>query len=98
MAQKHRFRHENKRNRQVSAPSNSNRPAPPVYVPPPVVVYGQPKIILEDAQRQTFEFKGGAWTPFGLTIAECRRDGIVKVLPQKINGMTRYEVRCPQSP
>ena len=30
-----------------------------------------------------------------MSIAQCRQDCLVKELPQKVNGKTRYEVRCP---
>jgi hypothetical protein len=33
--------------------------------------------------------------PYALSIAQCRRDGQVKELPQKIGGKTRYEIRLP---
>jgi len=60
-----------------------------------VVTYGAPVMLLEDAERNTFEFKAGRWVPFALSIVECRRDGLVKELPQKVNKMTRFEVRLP---
>jgi hypothetical protein len=59
------------------------------------VTYGKPFIVLEDGQKNTFVFAGGAWKPHTATIAECRVDCKVKELPQKINGMTRYEVCSP---
>ncbi len=93
MAQKHRFN--NKRNRRPESPHASRREAPPVYQPKPVVQYDKAITILEDTGRNTFEFKGGAWVPFAMSIAECRRDCLVKELPQKVNQMIRYEVRCP---
>jgi len=93
VAQKHRFN--NKRNRRMDSPRTDRRDAPPAYVPKPPVTYGKPLMILEDVTRHTFEFKGGSWVPFTMTIAECRKDCLVKELPQKINSMTRYEIRCP---
>jgi hypothetical protein len=68
--------------------------------PKPPKQYGKPFVLLEDADRNTFEFTAGAWVPYGLTIAQCRRDCLVKELPQKVNGNTRYEVRSalPMSP
>ena len=57
--------------------------------------YDKPLILLEDANHDTFEFKAGQWSPHGLSIAECRESCLVKELPQKVNGMTRYEVRYP---
>jgi hypothetical protein len=63
--------------------------------PKPSKQYGKAFVLLEDTDRNTFEFAAGAWIPYGLTIAQCRRDCLVKELPQKVNGKTRYEVRCP---
>ena len=57
--------------------------------------YGQPFIVLEDAQKKTFVYKSGAWVPHDRSIAEFRADSQVRELPQKVNQMTRYEVRSP---
>jgi hypothetical protein len=65
------------------------------YVPKPIVQYGEPFMLLEDAAKNTFEYTGGAWVPFDRNIADCKIDCLVKELPQKVNKMTRYEVRCP---
>lgn len=92
MAQKHRFH--NNRNRRSDSPAD-RRPSPPPYEPPVPVELGKPFMVLEDAQRSVFEFKGGQWVRFGMSIAEIRRVGEVKQMPQKINAMTRYEVRTP---
>ncbi len=93
MAQKHRFRNNHGKG---GSSATDRRPAPlPVYEPKPPVVYGKPILVLEDSQRNTFEFKAGSWVPFDLTIAECRRTCRVKELSQKINNMTRYEVCRP---
>ena len=69
------------------------RPVAVPRVPSPPKVYGKPFIILEDDKKATFEFRNGAWAPYTLTIAQCRSGGEVRELPQKINNMTRYEVR-----
>ncbi len=61
------------------------------------VVYGKPFILMEDAQKVTFTFKSGTWTAHAVSIAEYRESSQVKLLPQKVNGMSRYEVRCPVS-
>ncbi len=61
----------------------------------PQVKYGKPFILLEDSQKATFIYQGGQWTRHALSIAECRLDCQVKALPQKINGMTRYEICSP---
>jgi len=74
---------------------------PPVRTPLPVmerkapVVYGKPFIVLEDARKVTYIYSGGKWVEHTKSIAACREDSQVKQLPQKINGMTRYEVSPP---
>jgi hypothetical protein len=55
--------------------------------------YGAPFVLLEDDAKQTFEFVGGAWVPYSLSIADCRAGGEVTQLAQKVNKMTRYQVR-----
>jgi len=55
--------------------------------------YGKPFILLEDMEKNTFEFRGGQWVAHSMSIAECRENSQVKELPQKVNGMTRYEIR-----
>jgi hypothetical protein len=88
---------------------NNNRPKPrvnnsrPAMVRPPIaaperkapVTYGKPYTLLENDQKGTFIYKGGQWRPHTVTIAECKQDCQVKELPQKINGMTRYEIHPP---
>jgi hypothetical protein len=59
------------------------------------IEYGKPYILLEDINKDVFEYKGGAWVAHPRTISECRVDCQVKELPQKVNKMTRYEVRSP---
>jgi hypothetical protein len=63
----------------------------------PPVTFGKPFVLLEDLDKSTFVYKGGQWIPHSATIAECRQDCQVKELPQKIKGMTRYEI-CPPVP
>jgi len=58
-------------------------------------VYDKPFIVAEDAGKNTFVFQTGAWVPYRESIAEARRTCLVKELPQKLNNMTRYEVRVP---
>jgi hypothetical protein len=65
----------------------ASRPAP--------IVYGKPFIVVEDEQKNTFVFQAGAWVPHTASIAECRQTCQVKELPQRVNKMIRYEVRCP---
>ncbi len=95
MAQKHRFH--NQRGRSGTRTASHAAPAEPrpVFEKKPPTIYGKPIIVLEDESKSTFEFQQGAWIPFSMNIAECRRDCLVKELPQKVNRMTRYEVRCP---
>lgn len=81
--------------------SYGTRHAAPPPPPPPrpekrePVVYGPPFVLLEDAQKNTFEYVGGNWQPYSRSIAECKLDSQVTQLSQKVNNMTRYEVRSP---
>jgi hypothetical protein len=91
-----------RRNFHHSRPRREDRPPIVVNVNPasrPKIVpkqYGKPFVVMEDAQRQTFIYEGGAWIAYGRTIAECRADQcLVKQLAQKVNNMTRYEVSLP---
>jgi hypothetical protein len=95
MAQKHRFK--NQRSRRPPRSSSAAAPAAPRVIPEKKapVVYGKPFVVMEDEAKRTFEYQKGAWVPYGMSIADCRRDFLVKELPQKVNRMTRYEVRCP---
>lgn len=63
----------------------------------PPVEYGKAFTVLEDEGKNTFEYKSGSWVPFSMSIAECRQLCEIKQLPQKVNRMTRYEVRLPVS-
>lgn len=69
---------------------------PPEIERQPVVVYGKPFIVLEDKEKNTFVYKAGNWVPHSESIAECRKTCQVKELPQKVNQMTRYEIRSPE--
>ena len=93
--------HQNRFNKHRKQSSRSPRPAaverPPIPERKPPTVYGKPFIVLEDEQKNAFKYGNGAWQPYELTIAQCRREGEVKELPQQINKMTRYEVRLPLS-
>jgi hypothetical protein len=95
MPQRNRF--SNNRNR----PNRGLRRAPVeravIPQPKPPKIYGKPFIILEDEQKNAFKYGNGAWLPYPMTILQCRQEGVVEQLPQKINGMTRYEVRLPLS-
>ena len=69
----------------------------PVYEPKEPVDYGAPFIVMEDADKNTFSYNGSAWVQHRMTMAECRLQCQVKLLPQKVNGKLRYEVREPIS-
>jgi len=86
------YRQSNSKSRRSSAPPPA--PLPPLERKAPVQ-YGQPFVLLEDDQKNTFKFTGGAWVAFDRTIAQCRVNCQVKELDQKLNRMTRYEVRMP---
>jgi hypothetical protein len=97
MAQRPRFNHKRQKKRATRQQSSVPREAPRVYEKKPPVQYGKPFVLLEDANKNTFEYKGGAWVPHSMSIAECRQECQVSELPQKVNSMTRYEVRSPVS-
>jgi hypothetical protein len=61
----------------------------------PPIRYGPTFIILEDQASNTFHFKAGVWAAHGVSITEYRATSQVKLLPQQINNMLRYEIRCP---
>ena len=63
--------------------------------PKPPVQYGKSFVLLEDLDKHTFEYSSGAWIPYARSIAQFRLECLVKELPQKVNGNTRYEVRLP---
>ena len=93
MAHKRHFNHQRKRTRSSAPP------------PPPLryesverklpTIFGKPFILMEDEQKNTFVYKAGTWIPHTMSVAECRKDCQVNELPQKVNRMTRYEIRCP---
>ena len=96
MAQKHRFNNRKRGNQ----PMRTRRDDPPPVARPrfekkPPVQFGKPFVLLEDQDKNTFEYARGAWIPYAMTIAECRLDCQVTELPQKVNGKTRYEIRAP---
>jgi len=66
-----------------------------VVSPPVIKQYGPPFVLLEDGTKKTFEYQSGSWVEYGRSIADCRIDCQVKELAQKVNRMTRYEVRLP---
>src|SRR5436309_3153944 len=95
MAQKRH--HNNKRQQSAArAPQTSTLKAPPAVIEKKLPVqFGSPFVLLEDAQKNTFQYSNGEWVHYTMSIAECRENCQVKELPQKVNGRTRYEVRCP---
>ena len=95
MPQRNRFNHKRQKPRRGTPQASTSREAPRVYEKKAPVQYGKPFVLLEDASKNTFEFTGGAWVPHPMSIAECRVECQVKELPQQVNRMTRYEIRCP---
>lgn len=88
-----RRRMPNKRQQRSNAP-----PPPPIRtasVKKAPTKFGPPFVLLEDNQARTFIFSSGTWVEHSMSIADCRAECQVKVLPQKVNGMSRYEIRCP---
>ena len=95
MAQKNRFNH--KRHKSTTATPRVAAPRPehvPIEKRPPTQ-YGKPFILMEDKDKNTFEYAAGTWVLHSMNIAECRQACQVKELSQKVNGMTRYEIRYP---
>jgi hypothetical protein len=96
---RNRPKHSNQRARAASSAhsdTRSLRRPPELAQRTAPVVYGKAFIVLEDEAKNTFIFKGGAWVAHTASIAECRQSCQVKELPQRVNKMTRYEVRCPE--
>jgi hypothetical protein len=97
MPQKRRF-HQHKRDMRSAAPGiRGLREPPTVTGRPATVVYGKSFVLLEDPDKNTFIYKAGQWVPHTVSIAECRQTCQVKELPQRVNRMIRYEIRCPQA-
>ena len=89
--------HQNRRQKHPARTSHAPVPRAPAVLPEkkPPIEYGKPFTLLEDENKMTFEFKSGSWIAYSMTIAECRQECQVNELPQKVNRMTRYEVRRP---
>ena len=95
MARKHHHQNNRPKSRGGAARDPNFRAAiviPEKKIP---IEYGKAFVLLEDVEKNAFIYKGGQWVRHTASIAECRQDCQVKELPQKINGMTRYEVRAP---
>ena len=95
MARKNRFNHKRHQRTQSTARAAVTREPPKVYEKKAPIQYGKPFILLEDPQKNTFEYARGTWVAYAQTIAQCRQIFQVTELPQKVNGMTRYEIRSP---
>jgi hypothetical protein len=95
MAYHNRFSNNRKRPGRPARAAVADQPAFEIPAKKPPKVYGKAFTLLEDEQKNAFEYRSGAWVPYAMTIAQCREEGEVKQLPQKINKMTRYEVRLP---
>jgi hypothetical protein len=96
MAQKRHFNPRAQRGGRAPAPATRMLQYPPEVERLPAVVYGKPFIVLEDKEKNTFVYKEGNWVPHSDSIAECRKTCQVKELPQRVNQMIRYEIRCPE--
>jgi hypothetical protein len=96
---KKRGHYQRRKNAQVFTAAPATAPKQPAPAPQRKtrIQYDKPFILLEDANKDTFEFKAGQWVRHSMTIAECRETCLVKELPQKVNGMTRYEIRNSMS-
>jgi hypothetical protein len=97
MANNRQRQNNNKRSRgfDPTSPTRSLR-RPPEPTSQAAVVYGKPFVVMEDEAKKTFVYKAGSWVEFEFSIAECRQSCQVKQLAQKVNRMTRFEVRSPE--
>ena len=92
MARKHQHHRKQQPRRTRTSDAVPRQPMAIAEKKPPIE-YGKPFVLLEDGNKNTFEYKAGAWVPHSMSIAECRLNGKVTELPQKVKEMTRYEVR-----
>ena len=96
---RNRPKHSNQRARTASSAFSDTRSLrrPPEFTGRAApAVYGKAFIVLEDEAKNTFVYKGGTWVAHTASIAECRQSCLVKELPQRVNKMIRYEVRCQE--
>jgi hypothetical protein len=93
MARQNRFKNNRRKNsRSTPGVAVEKRPRIPARKPP--ALFGKPFVVLEDEEKNTFSYQGGAWVPYAMTIKQCRDEGHdVRELSQKISKMIRYEVR-----
>lgn len=95
MAQRRRHQSNRKPPYNAGPRESAPREEPRTYERRPPTQYGKAFVVMEDAQQNTFEFAAGKWVEHGVGIASYRENCQVKELPQKVNGMTRYEIRRP---
>jgi len=95
MAQRQRFNRGKQKKTPVAVRAAMTRQPQPAYERKIPTQYGKPFVVLEDLNKNTFEYANGAWVPYSMSIAQCRQECQVKELPQKVNDKTRYEIRCP---
>ncbi len=95
MAKRSRYNPKQDKRRPPSPTNSLLRRSPEPIEIAPAVQYGPPIVVMEDENKNTFLYEGGAWVPHERSIAEIRQDCLVKQMPQKVKQMTRYEVRCP---
>jgi hypothetical protein len=91
MAQRRHFDHNRRKHPVRGASPPSAMPAPLPRSTPKQ--YGPAFVLMENDKKQTFQYQNGAWTEFDRSIADLRGDCLVKQLAQKVNNMTRYEIR-----
>ena len=83
-----------KRRGAASAPSHLK--AAPATIPrPKAIEYGKPFVVLEDGRKNVFVIQDGKLVSHATSIADYRRNSRVKEMPQKIKGLTRYEICLP---
>jgi hypothetical protein len=94
MAQRNRYHGAKRQKPRAAAPPPARAVAAAVEKPRPVV-YGKPFLVLEDAKKAVFVIKDAQLVAHEKTIAAYRRDSRVQEMPQKIKGLTRYEICSP---
>jgi hypothetical protein len=95
MNQRNRFNNNRQKPRTRTPQATTSKEEPSVRDVKAVIQYGKPFILLEDGNKNTFDYQGGQWVPHSISIAECQQTCLVKELPQKVKGMTRYQIQSP---
>lgn len=95
MAQRRKFNPKRQRFSTASPHVRGLQSLPAAVLPKAPTAYGKAFIVMEDEQKNTFEYRAGSWLPCADTIAQLRESCQVKELPQKVNRMVRYEIRRP---